>query len=118
MKFKICILSICILFFSSCGMNIGKIGNINNTQVVLDKDNYIYVGSATGEATSIWVFGIGPLGAQALVQQAKENLVSKVNLYDGSRALVNMTVDEKVRMVTPLFIQRTAYISADIVEFN
>ena len=118
MKIKFIILAISILFLASCGMNAGHMANVNNTQVVLDKDNYIYVGSATGEATSIWVFGIGPLGAQALVQQAKENLVSKVNLYDGSRALVNMTVDEKVRMVTPLFITRTIYISADVVEFN
>ena len=118
MKIKSIILVTSILFFSSCGINAGYIGNINNTQVVLDEANYTYVSSATGQASSTWIFGIGPIGTQALVQKAKEDLASKVDLYDGSRALVNMTVDEKVRMITPLFITRTAYISADVVEFN
>jgi len=118
MKIKSIIVATSILFLSSCGMNAGYIANVNNTQVILDEANYTYVGSATGEATSVWVFGIGPLGAQALVQKAKDDLASKVNLYDGARALANMTVDEKVRMITPLFIQRTAYISADVVEFK
>ena len=118
MKLRFTILSIIILLLSSCGMNAGHIANVNNTQVILDEANYTYVGSATGKASSTWVFGIGPIGTEALVQKAKEDLASKVNLYDGSRALVNMTVDEKIRMVTPLFIKRTAYISADVVEFK
>ena len=118
MKIKSIILATSILFLSSCGMNAGYIANINNTQVILDEANYTYVGSATGEATSTWIFGMGPMGTQALVQKAKEDLASKVNLYDGARALVNMTVDETVKMVTPLFIKRTAYISADVIEFN
>ena len=115
MKIKSIIVVTSILFLSSCGMNVGYIANVNNTQVVLDEANYTYVGSATGEASSTWIFGIGPMGTQALVQKAKEDLASKVNLYDGARALVNMTVDEKVRMFTPLYIKRTAYISADVV---
>ena len=118
MKIKSIIVATSILFLSSCGMNVGYIANVNNTQVVLDEANYTYVGSATGEASSTWIFGIGPMGTQALVQKAKEDLGSKVNLYDGARALVNMTVDEKVRMFTPLYIKRTAYISADVVEFK
>ena len=118
MKIKSIILATSILFLSSCGMNAGYIGNINNTQVVLDEANYTYVSSATGEATSTWVFGIGPMGAQALVQKAKEDLASKVDLYDGSRAFVNMTIDSKVKMFTYLFIKKTVYVSADVVEFN
>ena len=68
------------------------------------------------------LFGLGPLKNKALVEAAKEDLIKKVNLYDGSRALVNIIIDEEYKILPgPYFLlwrKKTVYISADVVEFN
>ena len=93
MKIRTVLLGVVALFISSCGFNHGYLSNVNHTQVILEKNNYTYVGSATGEASSVWIFGLGPLKNKSLVEAAKDDLVKKINLYDGSRALVNMIIE-------------------------
>ena len=117
MKLKMISLAVITVFISSCGFNGGTFASLNSTEVVLDEANYTYVGNATGEATSTYVLGFGPFGDQILVQKAKQDLADKVNLYDGARALVNMTVDVKVSYFL-FVVKHTAFISADVVEFN
>ena len=105
-----------LLFLSSCGYNWGYMP-MHQSGVVMDEANYTYVGNATGEASSMHILGFGPFSSQTLVSDAKANMLKKVDLYNGSRAIVNMTVDEKV--VYLLFgVKRTVYISADIIEFK
>ena len=115
---KITLISISLLLLSSCGMNWGYLPNYHHTEVVLDEANYTYVGSATGESSAINIFGIGPIGSQSLVQDAKADLLSQVDLYSGSRAIVNMVVDEKQSYFTLFYVKRTVYVSADIIEFK
>ena len=99
-------------------MNYGILPNHQVTQVVLDEANYTYVGSATGEASSVNILGIGPFGAKALVQEAKEDLLENVDLYSGSRALVNVVIDHKYTYFSWIYVKKTVYVSADVVEFN
>jgi len=109
--------AICIIFLTSCGTNTGGMGMANLTQVELGENNFRNLGSVAGEASSNWILFFGPLGKEALMAEAKADLLKNAKLT-GSQALVNMTWDSKLSTIFGIFTTKTLYVTADIVEFQ
>ena len=119
MKKNIIILTLAILTTGCSLMPGGYLGHTTNTQVVLSEANYKIIGSATGEASAMTVLGIGIL-SNPLYAEAKKQLMKKVssqNLHNKSIALINFTSDEQIMHLGNLMMQKTVYVSADIIEF-
>ena len=83
--------------FSSCAIHSGLTFNTNNheTQVVLSKKNYKVVESVKGEAEAMYIFGIGGLSKNALIAEAKADMLLKADIIGGARAIINETVEIK-----------------------
>jgi len=78
--------------------------------------NFNVVGLAVGTASTQHVMGIGGLGKDALILEAKRNLYSNYPLKKG-QALANVTVDIK-RSMFPFVFKTLATVSADVIDFN
>ena len=83
--------------FSGCAVHSGLTFNTNNhvTQVVLSKNNYVVIDSVRGESEAIYLFGIGGFLKEALIAEAKADMLSKADIIGGSRAIINETVEIK-----------------------
>jgi hypothetical protein len=100
------------LLLTSCAFHYGNI----TSSASLSANNFRIVKLAKGEATATRVFGLGGLGKEALVAEAKADLLQNYPLKDG-QVLANITVDFKNSFV--FFINTTkATVTADIIEFK
>tara|TARA_B100000959_G_C14531758_1_gene439842 strand:+ start:129 stop:485 length:357 start_codon:yes stop_codon:yes gene_type:complete len=115
---KLIIVSLLLLY--GCGSTVGYLGHNVNTSVVLSQANYKVIGTEKGSASASWILGFGPTNSE-LFSSAKADLLSKANLGENnkSQAIINITTDIKFGMfLPPIFISKTVYISADIIEFT
>ncbi len=107
-----------VLFFSNCSVHEGLSSNLNNhtTGVVLSQNNFTVVKSVQGEAKVNTFFGIG--GAKnALIAEAKANMLAQASLIGKSRAIINETVEIN-RSFFPIVGVYKVTVSAHIVEFT
>jgi len=117
---KISFLLIGIAFLlSSCGIHSGLTKNVNNqtTEVVLSKNNFKVVEVVQGESKATYVFGIGGLKKQALISEARADMLSNSNLLGSSKAIINETVEIK----NSFFLVARKYkviVSAYVIEFT
>ncbi|KAB2912884.1 MAG: hypothetical protein F9K23_18350 [Bacteroidetes bacterium] len=105
-----------VILFSSCfGVHSGTF----QSSAQLSSANYkIVKRAAQGKATTTVVLYMGGLGKEALVAEAKENLMREYNVSD-KQLLANVSVDFRT-ITTPLYLvmwQRQCTVTADIVEF-
>lgn len=100
---------------TGCSYNQGYINHSITTEVQLSNANYKVIGSVTGVASADYIFGIGP-SEQNLNDQARRDMLTKANLTGFSRAIVNVTTDEKHSWYL-IGRSKTVYVSGDIVEF-
>lgn len=109
-----------IVLFSGCAMHNSLMKNVNtnSTEVVLAKKNFKVVARVRGEASAKYFFGIGGFSRNALVDKARADMLSKVDIIGGSKAIVNETVEVKNVYFTPIFIKKCVIVSAHIVEFT
>ena len=63
--------------------------NSNDTKVILDKANFNVIGTAVGQASATYVFGIGGLSEQALKSNAIADMYKNANLT-GSQAIIDV----------------------------
>ncbi|TSA31017.1 MAG: hypothetical protein D4R64_18890 [Porphyromonadaceae bacterium] len=84
--------------------------------VSLSSNNFKMVKSATGTAETTKVFGLGGLAKNALVFEAKNDLMMNYPLKEG-QALANVTVDFKNSIIF-FVIKQKVTVTADIVEFK
>lgn len=97
---------------SSCASHWGMMsGNAS-----LSSNNFKITKIATGTATATKIFGLGGLAKNALVYEAKKDLMENNPLKDG-QALANVTVDIKTSIIFFVITER-ATVTADIVEFK
>jgi hypothetical protein len=97
---------------TSCAFHTG----VMNNSVQLNQNNFKYVRNATGVAKTTKIIGIGGNEKQALVAEAKKDLLDNYPLKDG-QALENIVVDFKTSIF--LFLTETKVtVTADIVEFK
>ncbi len=101
--------------FSSCALHSGIATNATVTN--LEKANFSYVHrNAEGTSTVTYIIGLGGLKKQALIEEAKRDLLLKVPLKD-NQALANMTVSYKSSFIL-IYEQVQCTVSADIIEFR
>lgn len=78
--------------------------------------NFKMVGMATGTASVRSILGIGGMGKEALVLEAKKNLLQNNPIKEG-QVIANVTVDFKSSSVLIVNTQKVT-VSADIIEFT
>jgi len=110
---KLSIVAVMAFFFSSCAMHTGYMSN----SVSLADANFSYVQqSISGYAETTHVFGIGGLEKEALVEEAKKEML-KNNPLQPNQALANLTVNWKNSFYVVVMMQKCT-VTADVVEFK
>jgi hypothetical protein len=95
---------------------VASFGGIMSGSAALSSNNFKFVKLAQGEAKTTSVFGIGGTGKNALVADAKANLIQKNPLKEG-QTLANVCVDFKHATYLIVNVSKVT-ITADIVEFK
>jgi hypothetical protein len=105
--------------FSSCTVHFGLTSNsnIHSTEVVLSKKNFKVVDSVQGTSQAVYVFGIGGISKNAMIAEARANMLSKVDFIGTSKAVINETVEVKYTLF-PFFREYLVTVSAHIIEFT
>ena len=113
------VVAACVLGLSSCGIsqNLTSNQNQNQTSVVLSQDNYRIIGTASGEVTGRYIFGLGNIRKHAVRANAIDEMTKNAKL-SGSQAIVNTTVKQSVKMITPIYVEVTVTATGNIVEFT
>ncbi len=113
MKRLILIIAILVAFLSSCGIHNGHITG----SALLSQANFKYITrSISGSSRTMKIFGIGGLGKDALVKEAK-NMMLKENLLLANQAIVNVSVDWKTSFMLVVWEVKCT-VTADVVEFK
>jgi hypothetical protein len=87
-----------------------------NGSAAINNNQFRIAGTAQGTAETTQLLGLGGIGKEALVQEAKKNMQLKYPLQKGM-VWGNVTVDFKTTYI--LIVRRTKVIvSADIIDFN
>lgn len=110
---KIVVTVISVLLLSGCAAT--HFGNMSDS-ASLSANNFKMVKYAKGEATVTKVLGFGGMGKDALVAEAKKDLLQNNPLKEG-QALANVTVDFKNSIVLIVTTTKVT-VTADIVEFK
>jgi hypothetical protein len=92
-------------------------GSITSS-VALNQDNFFIEESVSGSATATYIFGIGGNNQEALVAQAKRDLLDKTDFSLGSRALANEVLDFQVQSTLGIVTKVTATVTAHVVNFD
>jgi hypothetical protein len=103
-----------LTLLSSCAHHFG----IVQGSAALSKANFKYVEqNVSGIAEAHYIFGLGGLKKQTLVQEAKRNLMDIYPIGE-NQALVNISVNWKTSFFLPYYYKTKCTVSADIVEFD
>lgn len=97
---------------SSCAVHSG----MGMSNASLNQNNFEIVKFAKGDVATTKIFGLGGLSKNAMVAEAKEELLANYPLKDG-QTLANMTVDFKTSVYFMVVITKVT-VTADIVEFK
>ena len=118
-KLKLLPIVFAFLFFSGCAFHNGLTNNFNNnnTNVELNQKNYKVVDYVKGNAECTYIFGIGGLSKDALVEKARSEMYRNANLKGKARAISNISVDTKYT-IFPIIRKITITVSGHVVEFE
>ncbi|MGQ1948787.1 DUF6567 family protein [Geofilum sp. OHC36d9] len=113
-KVKLLYPIVVVLFvFSGCAVHSGYM----NSSASLSQANFSYVNTnISGTATTLKLFGFGGLGKQAIVAEAKENMLMDYRLKP-NQTLANITVNWKTGFYF-FAITNSCTVTADVVEFE
>ncbi len=103
-----------VIFLSGCAAS--HLGFMSDS-ASLSSNNFKFVKPAQGYAETTIIFGIGGLKKDALVAEAKSDLLQKNPLKDG-QTLANVCVDFKYTFYFGIVIVTRATVTGDIVEFK
>ena len=113
---KYLLVSSVLLSFLLSGCFATHSGYLNNS-ASLSQANFKYVKrSISGESSTLTVLGIGGLGKEALVEEAKADMLSRFDLKP-NQTIVNTTVNWKNSFYFALYIANKCTVTADVVEF-
>jgi hypothetical protein len=121
MKKLILMLSIAATaFLSSCGVNYAMITNHNQTisQVQLTSNNFKVVDRVSASSEVKYIVAIGGIKKRQLYEKAYSEMLTKANLLNSSKAIINVLSEEHYSFVTPFYIKRTVTVSANVIEFT
>ena len=112
-KLKLLIALVVFVLFSSCSSFHSGMMSGNAS---LSENNFKVIKTATGTSVAKTIFGFSDTKKDALVSEAKQDLLRSNPLKEG-QALANVTVDFNVRTFLIIFTQKVT-VTADIVEFR
>lgn len=118
---KIILLSILVLLITTgCAFHSGLTRNLNEnqTQVVLSKNNFKVIKTVYGYSRTLKVFGIGGLSKQALIAEARNDMLQNVQMEGTSRALINEVVEVKRTYYYIFASEFKVTVSATVIEFT
>jgi hypothetical protein len=102
-----------IVFLSSCAFHNG----ITTSSASLTHNNFEVIGNVQGQAGTKKIFGIGGLSKDALVAEARQNLLKNNPKLDDGEILANITVDFKTTWII-VVSETIVTVTADIIRFN
>ncbi|NQT91607.1 MAG: hypothetical protein HQ559_02515 [Lentisphaerae bacterium] len=105
----------CAVMVGGCSSTGGFLGHSILTEVQLNQANFEIIKSVTGESAANYFFGIG-VSQGDLLGRAKRDMLHKAGL-EGSQAVVNLSTDIKQTWFL-FWLQKKAYVSADVIEFK
>lgn len=108
------------ILLSSCGVNYAMVSNYNHnlSQVQLSSNNFKVVDRVSGSAEVKYIVAIGGIRKKHLYEQAYSDMLTKANLLNSSKALVNVITEEHYTFITPYYIRRIVTVSANVIEFT
>ncbi len=108
-----------LVFLNSCGISHAYVFNHNQnaTQVHLGSNNFKVLEKVSGTAEVSYVLIFGGVNRKELYKNAYSEMVNSANLVSGSKALVNVLIEEHLGGVPPFYYTRTITVSANVVEF-
>ena len=109
-----------ILGLTSCGVSshLSHNQNQNQTSVVLNQANFKTVETVSEKVSQKYVFGLGGITKKALRESALSKMTNSADLKGGSKAIINTSVHETVKMITPIYMECTVTANGTIVEFT
>lgn len=110
---KLFFIVVSITLFSSCAIHSGYMNN----SAALSQANFNYVQTGlSGTSTAIKILGIGGLNKQAMVDEAKDNMLM-LDQLKSNQAIANVSVNWKSSFFL-LVVSTKCTVTADIVEFK
>jgi hypothetical protein len=108
------------VILTSCGVNSSLIvnHNQNSTQVHLASNNFKVIDKVSGSSEVKYICLIGGLKKRQAYENAYADMLSKANLMNGSKAVVNVLTEEHIGGVPPFFYRRTITVTANVIEFT
>jgi hypothetical protein len=112
-------LAVICLIVTGCGINSSNYPNSNaNTNVVIQDGQFRYLRKVQGECEQLYVFGIGGLSKNSIVNNAIQDMYDKANLKDG-QVIINITTTVGTQIYFPLICsKKRAYAYGTVIEFT
>ena len=103
---------------SSCSAHLYNTSNYNvsETQVVLDKSNFVVIGKAEGRAKMTQILGIGGLSQKSLKGNAIADMYENANLQ-GSQTIINVNLKQRVSGFIPIILNTEYTATGTIIQF-
>jgi hypothetical protein len=113
-------ISIMMLLFTSCASfnpNVTSV-NQNETQVILQSNNFKILKKVEGSAAATYIFGIGGLGKKGLVSAAKKDMYDNAGLT-GSQIIISEHTEWKTSNLIPYVWGRAVVTTSGyLIEFT
>lgn len=106
--------------FSSCAFFNPNVKNFNNndTQVILQSNNFKVLKKVEGSATATYILGIGGLGKKGLLSAARKQMYDSASLA-GAQVIIAEQTEMKVSNLIPyVWGSTTVTVSGYVVEFT
>jgi hypothetical protein len=115
MKSNFIIALVSLFLFTGCAAHFGTL----KSDVSLNQANFKVVTTASGTSQTKLVMGFGGLKKEALIAEARKDLVTKANLTP-SQVLANISLDVKTSIFPgflPFVVIQKVTVTADVIEF-
>ena len=113
------IVVLCVVALSLTGcVGLGSFDHnaLNQTEVVLQKNNYKVVKNVSGSTYSWYLFGIGGNSSQTLKENAVNEMFKNADLQ-GSQALINISYTTATRTILGVYIEKRVTAYGTVIEF-
>ena len=109
-----------LLGVSSCQLHSGIAANLyqNNTNVVLQDNNYQIIQKVRGEAQANYFFYFGGFRKKGLIEEARAEMLENANLVGSSKAVINETVETSLTTIAGVFSFVKVTVSGYVIEFT
>ena len=105
---------------SSCQLHSPVAANLyqNNTNVVLQDNNYKIIQKVRGEAQADYFFYFGGFRKKGLIEEARAEMLESANLVGSSKAVINETVETSLTTIAGIYTNVKVTVSGYVIEFT